>query len=330
MRIIKSKLFIFTTITVLLILLFFMAINTGSLKVTPSQLWNGLFVIYDEKVAAIYDLRFPRVFIAILAGAAISTSGVLLQSLLKNPLADPSVIGISSSASCISVILLSFFPSLYFYTPLFALLGGMVTGSIIYALCYKTGLQPLRMILIGVALNAAFIGIVDIFNTMGGGNQNGVANIVNANISLKTWQDVQLLLGYVGIGLVSALCVSNICNILALEDKTMQSLGVSIMKYRLIITVIAISLASISTAVIGVISFLGLIAPHIGRIIVGSDHKYLIPFSMLLGAFILLLADTIGRIIIAPYEISASIIMAIIGGPFFIILLKRSEKTNGK
>ncbi|MFV0394125.1 MAG: FecCD family ABC transporter permease [Coprobacillaceae bacterium] len=329
MRILKSKLFIFSTILILLLVLFFFAINTGSIKVTPQELWNGLFVSFDEKVAAVYNLRFPRIFIAILAGAAIATSGVLLQALLKNPLADPSVIGISSGASCVSVIVMSFFPSLYFYTPLFAFVGGVITGIIIYLLSYKSGLQPLRMILIGVAINAAFVGILDIFGSMGG-SQSGVASIVNANISLKTWQDVQLLFSYVGIGLIATLCISNVCNILALEDKTMQSLGIPIIKYRLMITLLAILLASISTAVVGVISFLGLIAPHIGRIIIGSDHKYLIPFTMLLGAFILLLADTIGRIIATPYEISASIIMAIIGGPFFILLLKRSEKVNGK
>ena len=112
----------------------------------------------------------------------------------------------------------------------------------------------------------------------------------------------------------------------ALEDKTARSLGINVNAMRIVISLIAVLLASISTAVAGVISFLGLIVPHIGRILVGSDHKALVPFSALFGAFTFLLADTIGRTIAAPYEVSASIIMSVVGGPFFIILLRRSKK----
>ena len=120
--------------------------------------------------------------------------------------------------------------------------------------------------------------------------------------------------------------MTKMCNLLALEDKTARSLGINVNAMRIVISLIAVLLASISTAVAGVISFLGLIVPHIGRILVGSDHKALVPFSALFGAFTFLLADTIGRTIAAPYEVSASIIMSVVGGPFFIILLRRSKK----
>ena len=116
------------------------------------------------------------------------------------------------------------------------------------------------------------------------------------------------------------------CNLLSLEDKTARGLGVNVNTVRIVISCVAVLLASISTAVAGVIGFLGLIVPHIGRILVGSDHKVLLPFSMLLGAFTFLLADTIGRTVAAPYEVSASIIMSVVGGPFFIVLLRRSSK----
>ncbi len=116
---------------------------------------------------------------------------------------------------------------------------------------------------------------------------------------------------------------------LALEDRTAQSLGVNVTASRIVISVIAVLLASISTAVVGTISFLGLIVPHIARLLVGSRHRVLIPYTMLLGAFVLLLADTLGRTIAAPYEISASIIMAVVGGPAFVILLRRSTKHYG-
>ena len=181
----------------------------------------------------------------------------------------------------------------------------------------------------GVAVNAVFTGLMSAFNSATGSEYAGVASIVNANISLKTWDDVQMLVGYVAAGLILAILVSRLCNLLALEDRTARSLGVDVTGARVGVSLIAVMLASISTAVIGTISFLALIVPHIARILVGSDHKVLIPYSAVLGAFVLLLADTVGRVVAAPYEISSSVILSCVGGPFFIFLLRRAQKTYG-
>ena len=317
----------FVIMALLLIVLFFAAVNIGSLKVSFPELVKGVFHIQEsDTVATIADLRFPRIFISILAGAAIAVSGVLFQAVLKNPLADPGIIGISSGASFAAVLITAFAPALFFFTPLFAFLGGVFSFILVYSLSWKGGLSPLRIILVGIAVDAMFTGLSSGLNSMSGGNMSGVAAIVNGNITMKTWDDVKTLLPYVLIGLVLSVLACSTCNLLALEDKTARSLGVNVNRMRIIISLIAVLLASISTAVAGPISFLGLIVPHIGRLLVGSDHKALIPFSMLLGAFTYLLADTIGRTIAAPYEISASIIMSIIGDPFFIILLRRSKK----
>lgn len=329
MKIIKNKAFLFILISILLAILFFIAINVGSIKVTPSELFNGLFVAFDEKVATVYDLRFPRIIIAMLAGAAIAVSGVLFQSIMKNPLADPAIIGISSAASFMAVIVVAAMPTFYFYMPILAILGGLLTCGLIYALSWKSGLDPLRIILTGIAINAVFTGFNEAFGAMSG-SQSGVASIINANIAMKTWGDVQMLFWYVIIGLGITVAIANKTNMFALEDKTARSLGVNIMLFRLLASVLAVILACVSTAIVGVISFLGLIVPHMGRAIIGSDNKYLIPFTILLGAFVLLLADTVGRVIIAPYEISAPILMAIVGGPFFIILLKRGDHIGKK
>ena len=317
----------FVIMALLLIVLFFAAVNIGSLKVSFPELVKSVFHIQkSDTVATIADLRFPRIFISILAGAAIAVSGVLFQAVLKNPLADPGIIGISNGASFAAVLITAFAPALFFFTPLFAFLGGIFSFFLVYSLSWKGGLSPLRIILVGIAVDAMFTGLSSGLNSMSGGNMSGVAAIVNGNITMKTWDDVQTLLPYVLIGLVLSVLACSTCNLLALEDKTARSLGVNVNRMRIIISLIAVLLASISTAVAGPISFLGLIVPHIGRLLVGSNHKALIPFSLLLGAFTYLLADTIGRTIAAPYEISASIIMSIIGGPFFIILLRRSKK----
>ena len=278
----------------------------------------------------IWNIRLPRMILAALVGINLALSGSILQGVMKNPLADPGIIGVSSGASLTAVLITAFVPTLYFFTPLFAFLGGMVAFLLVYSLSWKGGLSPLRIILVGVAVNAMFTGLMSAFNSGTGSNYSGVASIVNANITMKTWDDFQTLLLYVVIGLIASVFVMGQCNLLALEDKTARSLGVNVTRSRIVISAIAVLLASISTAVIGPISFLGLIVPHIARLLVGSNHKVLVPYSILLGAFTLLLADTLGRTIAAPYEISAAIIMSVIGGPFFILLLRRSKQSYGQ
>lgn len=316
----------FLILGVLLAALVFASINIGSLQVSFGELIRGLFVERIENVAAIYDLRFPRIVISLFAGAAVAVAGVLFQAVLKNPLADPGIIGISSGASFAAVLVTAFLPALYFFTPLFAFGGGVLAFFLVYSLSWKGGLSPLRIILTGVAVSAMFSGLSDALNSMTGDSSSGVASIVEGNITQKTWEDVQTLLPYVIVGLVLAVLFSKMCNLMTLEDKTARGLGVNVNRMRILISLVAVLLASISTAVAGAVSFLGLIVPHIGRILVGSDHRALVPFSMLAGAFTFLLADTIGRTVAAPYEVSASIIMSVIGGPFFIILLRRSKK----
>lgn len=316
----------FLSIAVLLILLFFAAINIGSLQVGFVELLKGLFVAYDPDVATIWDLRFPRIIISVLAGAGIAVSGVLFQAVLKNPLADPGIIGISSGASFAAVLITAFAPGWYFFTPLVAFMGGVAAFLMVYCLSWKGGLNPLRIILTGVAVDALFSGLASAFHSMSGGDMSGVASIVEANITQKTWDDVATLFPYIVAGLFLAMVFIGECNLLSLEDKTARSLGVNVNATRICISLVAVLLASISTAIAGAISFLGLIVPHIGRILVGSDHKALVPFSALAGAFTFLLADTIGRTIATPYEVSAAVIMSVVGGPFFIILLRRSKK----
>lgn len=309
---------------VLLLVLIFVSANTGTLQVSLPELFNGLFVNYDQNVSTIFDLRFPRIVISLLAGAAIAVSGVLFQAVLKNPLADPGIIGISSGASFVAVLVVAFAPQLYFLSPILSCVGGFVAFVLVYSLSWKDGLSPLRIILVGVAVAAMFSGLSSALGS-GMSGSSTVTSIVDGNITQKTWDDVGTLAPYVLVGLVFALFTSRVCDLLQLEDKTARGLGVNVNRDRILISIVAVVLASISTAVVGPISFLGLIVPHIGRILVGNNHHVLIPYTILLGAFIFLGADTIGRTIMAPTEISAAIVMSVIGGPFFIFLLRRSK-----
>ena len=313
-----------------LVLLFLFAVNTGSLQVSPLQLVNGLFVAYDPDVATVYDLRFPRIFIAMAGGAATAVSGVLLQAVIRNPLADPGIIGINAGASLAAILVTAFLPALFYFTPLFAFAGGLIAFALVYSLSWKGGLSPLRIILVGVAVSAMFTGVSSALDSGTGSSMSSVTSIVDANITMKTWSDFWTLLAYAAVGLVLALCVWKRCDLLALSDQTARSIGVNVDRTRIFVSCVAVLLASISTAIIGPISFLGLIVPHIARLLVGSGHKTLIPFSIVLGAFCLLLADTVGRTIAAPYEISAAVIMSVVGGPAFILLLKKARAGYGE
>ena len=324
-----KKILSFVIILILLAVLFVVAVNSGSVKVSYGELLKGIFIEHNDNVNIILDLRFPRILIAMLSGAALAVSGVLFQAVLKNPLADPGIIGISSGAGFVSAIIIAFFPTWFLFTPIFSFLGGMVACVLVYSLSYKNGFSPLRIILVGIAINAVFSGLSSGFGSMSSQNYQSASELINANISMKTWNDVKLLGVYVVIGLVLAFVISGKCNLLTLEDKTVRGLGVNVNGLRVVISIVAVLLASITTAVAGAISFVGLIVPHMGRLLVGSEHKLLVPFSALLGAFVMLLADTVGRLIVYPYEISPAIIMSVVGGPFFIFLLKRSDKTYG-
>ena len=319
----------FALTAVLILIMFFIAINTGGLSVSVEQLFSGLFLEYDKTIAIILELRFPRIIVALLGGALMAVSGVLMQAVMKNPLADPGIIGITSGAALAAVVVSAFFPFLAAFTPVFSFIGGMIAFAIVYLLAWNGNVSPLRLILVGVAVDAFFTGLYQAFSSGTGGSYSGAANIINSNISLKTWDDVYLLLIYVAVGAVCCALVAEKCNLLSLSDVTMHSLGVNVNRVRIIVSIISVMLASVFTSVIGSVSFLGLIVPHISRLLVGSNHKLLIPYSALLGSFIFLLADTIGRMIAYPYEISASIVMAVIGGPMFIILLRRSKKSYG-
>ena len=159
----------FLVIILLFLLMIYIAVNTGSLNVSMSQLFRGLFVAYDPDVATVWDLRFPRIFIASLGGAALSVSGVLFQACIKNPIADPGIIGVSAGASFVAVLIAGLFPSLYFFTPLLSFAGGILACGLVYLLAFKGGLNPLRVILVGVAVNAVFTGLTQAFNYKNGG-----------------------------------------------------------------------------------------------------------------------------------------------------------------
>lgn len=312
-----------------LILMVFVCTTIGTIQVSFLDLINGLITGTNKDVNIIRDVRLPRIFISIFTGASLATSGLLLQSVMRNPLVDPGIIGISAGASLFMTGVITFIPGLFFYATGFGIIGGFAACAIVYFLALKGHtLSPLRIILAGIAVNAMFEGLAKVLTYMSGTKNMMMSSLASASTTGKQWSDVIFIIILSMIGLVLAFLQYRNCNILSLGDKNAKALGVKVNQQRIMITVIAVLLAVVPTSEVGIIGFVGLVVPHLSRIIVGKEHKILIPFTALLGGLMLVIADFLGRIIAYPVEIPIDIVMAIIGAPFFLYMLKRSDKVH--
>ncbi|EKY28357.1 FecCD family ABC transporter permease [Clostridium celatum] len=317
--------FIVLSILILLVTVL-VSLKLGSINITFRELIKGIFLGQsDGNIGIIKDLRMPRVIIAILVGANLAIAGVLLQAVIRNPLADLYITGISSGACVVTVFFMVFIPSVTNLRPIFGFFGGLVCCMIIYFMAYKNGLSPIRIVLAGAACNALLGGFSSMITVSAGLGASNIQKWMMGSLATVNWSNVNILLIYSTIGILAAILLSKVCNILALGSKNAKSLGFNSNIYMIIVTAVAVFLASISTAIAGVISFVGLVVPHICRIIIGSDHKYLIPCSGIVGAFLVLFADTVGRMAMRPNEIPVGVVTCIFGAPFFLYLLRRSD-----
>lgn len=311
---------------IILVLAVLISLKIGSINITLKELIMAVVTgDYEGSAAIIRDLRMPRVIIAILVGANLAISGVLLQAVIRNPLADPYITGVSSGSALVTVFFMVFFPQVVVIRPFYGFLGGAICCFIVYIMAYKKELSPIRIVLAGAACNALLGSLSSMITTNAGLGSTNIQKWLMGSLAVVTWDNVYILLPYSIVGISLGIILYKVCNILVLGSNNAKSLGFNANIYMVLVTIAAVFLASISTAIAGVISFVGLVVPHLCRIIVGSDHKYLIPASGVIGGLLVLVADTIGRTIMNPYEVPAGIVTCIIGAPFFLYLLKRSD-----
>jgi iron complex transport system permease protein len=310
----------FIVLAVLLVLLS----TIGSVNLSFNEIISAL-INDDNKVVTtiVYKMRLPRNILAALVGANLAVAGILLQSVMKNPLADPGITGVSTGASVAAIIILLISPGLTSLLPIFAFVGGAISCILVFIMAYKNGIKPGRIVLAGVAVNTILGGVISFLSTMYSDRIQSAMLWLNGSLATKTWADVEMLFVYSIIALIVSLLLIRSANVLQLGDEAATNLGFNVNLTRLSISGVAVFLAAISTSVVGVISFVGLIVPHIARMMMGSDHKYTIPFSMVLGSIVLLVADTLGRTIGGAVEIPVGVIMSIVGGPFFLYLLRK-------
>ena len=305
----KKICMILTTVFVLCFTIL-ISLRIGSIDISFKELIDGMFLSkQSNNFLIIRDLRMPRVLSAVLIGGNLAVAGALLQTTMKNPLADPGIIGISSGASLGAIAVMVIFTNLIKYKIIIAFIGGIIAACLVYLIGEDKGFSPVRIILAGVCVNSilnALSSMVTVFNSAG---VSSIQTWLLGSLVNVTWNDFKILALYTIVGIALCLLVIKSCDLMGLGDKTAQSLGLNVNRVRVMITFVAVFLTSISTGVGGVISFVGLVIPHICRFLIGSSHKFLIPFSYFMGGFLLLVADTVSRNIFRPYEIPVGLTM---------------------
>ena len=269
------------------------------------------------------NIRLPRTIVGALVGINLALSGAILQAIMKNPLADPHIIGISSGAGIAGIMVLVLFPGYEMFITPVAFVGAMLAAVCIYILAWKNGIRPVRIILAGVAVSAflgAGISGMMIFNS--DRIHNALMWMVGG-LSARSWPHVAMIWPYaVGAGVLAMLSARHI-NILQLGDDVAKGLGIRVELTRVVLTAIAALLAASAVSVVGLLGFVGLIVPHAARLMIGSDYRFLLPASALLGVALVTICDTIARSAFAPVELPVGILMAALGAPFFLFLLRR-------
>ena len=309
------------------------SLNTGTLKLSPLVVVKTLFGLGDfQSETVLFDYRLPRIVVTILAGIGLGIAGGILQSLSRNPLADPGIIGLKAGAAFGLIVfgtychVLEGTPSLLI--PLFTFGGGLLAAAVIVLLAYDRheGLVPIRLILVGIAVAAGFSALTLYLSLkLDEDTYTFASRWLVGNVWGRDWIHVLALLPWILCLVPLTLMQSSTLNALTLGDAVASSVGVRVQRKRLLLLTLAVGLASASVSMTGGIGFIGLVAPHLARRLVGSLHQYFLPVSALLGLLILVSADTLGRSIFAPNAIPAGVVVAFIGAPYFLYLLTKTK-----
>ena len=312
---------------ILLVVSFFASMVFGAVKLPLNEIIHVLFHETETKHHLIIaEVRLPRSVIACIVGMCLGVSGCIMQGITRNPMASPSILGVTNGASLVTFALFIFAPSAYRLVPIAAFIGALATTLLIYTMAWKGGVNPTRFILSGVAVGSVISAVHSVLTTMFPDALAGMVGFNVGSLSARTWDHVFLILPYALVALVLSFLFSSKINILGMGDEVATGLGVKVEQVRMILIVLSSLLAACSVSVAGMIGFIGLCIPHMTRMVMGSDYRYLLPACAINGATTLVLCDTLSRVIIAPKEMPVGVILSAIGAPFFLYLLRKQEK----
>lgn len=308
----------------LMVLLFGLSIRLGTYTLSFEEIWAA-FQPDDKNYFTLMEYRLPRAVLAILLGGALAISGVLVQSVVRNPLASPDILGINNAAGLVAVSVLMFLPNLAFYwMPIFAFLGGVLSFAILWIVC-GFNFRPIKMAIIGVALSALWAAISHYLMLTNPVEINTAMLWLTGSLWGRSWSYLNVVLPWLVVLLPLPFIFCRDLDTLGLGENKASTLGVTVNKVQISVLVLAVALSTTAVAICGPIAFLGLVAPHLARRLVGGRHRTLLPAALIIGALLLQLSDILARVIDPPTELPAGILTAIIGAPYFFYLLMRTK-----
>ncbi len=296
----------------------------GAVAIPPAEIVKAFWAekpgMYQQ---IIWNIRLPRTLVGAFVGMNLALAGAILQTVMKNPLADPHIIGVSSGAGLAGMIILILYPQMESLLTPVAFIGAIGAAGLVYSLAWKGGIRPARIVLAGVAV-AAFLGSgTTALLVFYSDRVHGALMWMAGGLAARSWPQLRIILPYSVLGGLAALAGAQKLNVLNLGDEVARGLGLNVELTRLALTAVAALLAASAVSVVGLLGFVGLIVPHTARLLVGSDHRMLLPATALLGMGTVMLSDLAARLLFAPIELPVGIIMALLGAPFFLYLLRR-------
>lgn len=308
----------------LLLLAALAGLMSGAVPISAPDVWSALLSGTESEARQIvWNLRLPRVLTAVLVGMNLAIAGALLQGVFRNPLADPGIIGVSSGGGLAAVIIMILFPAQIAYLPVSAFLGALGATAVIYLLAWKGGASPVRLILAGVAVNALLGAAMSGLMILNSDKVQSVLPWLSGTLNGRSWPHFDTLLPYSAVGLIASFFLIKSANLLVLGDDAAKVLGTRVETARLLIIMTAAFLAGSAISIVGMVGFVGLVVPHICRLLAGNNYRILLPVSAIAGGALITLADTAARTLFDPLELPVGILLALLGGPFFLYLLRK-------
>lgn len=305
--------------------LFVFSLKLGTYTLSLSDIWQALWHPDSQHHFTLVEYRLPRAILAVLMGGALAVSGVLVQTIVRNPLASPDILGINNAAGLVAIICLVFFPRMAFYwLPLFAFIGGIASFLLLWLICGKH-FRPIKMAIIGVALSALWTALGQYIMLSHPMDINSAMVWLTGSLWGRSWSYVVVILPWILLLLPLPFLFCRDLDTLALGENKAATLGVSLKRTQILVLLLSVGLAATAVAICGPITFLGLVAPHLARHLVGGRHRALLPTALIVGAMLLLLSDILARIIAPPVELPAGVLTAILGAPYFFYLLMRTK-----
>ncbi len=297
----------------------------GSLELSFGGILSTLWHASPEDVnyQILYNIRLPRVLLGGLVGSALAISGAILQGVMRNPLAAPGIIGVSAGGGLAGILIMLVLPQFSGMLIPAAFCGALATALCVYLLAWRRGVNPVRLILSGVAVASMLGAVSSTVLILNAEKVAGILDFTVGSLSARSWDQLHLVKWYLFGGFLAAMVLAHKLNILTLGDEIATGLGVRVERLRFLLLAVSALLAASAVSVVGMLGFVGLIAPHMVRLILGSDYRFLIPGCALFGAGMVIVCDTVGRMVMDPMELPVGVIMSLLGPPFFLYLLRR-------